>query len=136
MRFEAAATINASPEAIWDAVADPETWPSWTRVIFKVKKLTEGPLGVGSRLRITIWFILPVSLHMTITEYVPGQRVVMEGKTLLARMTRYYMLKPLDGATRAIAGGRASGIMAWLVWLSGEAMSEDIVYALKKKIEG
>jgi len=76
MRFEADIRIEATPEAIWDAVADPETWTNWTRAVYRVKKLSEGPVGVGSRLRITIWCIIPIRLHMTITEVVPGQRVL------------------------------------------------------------
>lgn len=136
MRFEAGVTIKATPEAIWAAVADPETWPNWTDAVHRVQKLSEGPLGVGSRLRITVMCLIPVRLHMTITEFVPGQRVAMEGKTLLARMTRYYMLKPQNGRTRAIAGGEATGRLAPLTWLIGQAMSDEIMQALRIKIEG
>ena len=136
MRFEADVSIKAAPETIWATVADPETWPNWTDAVHKVKKLSEGPLGVGSRFRITIMAILPVRLSMTVTEFVPGQRVAMEGKALFAKMTRYYMLKPQDGRTRAIAGGEASGPLAPLTWLAGQVMSEEIVQALKIKIEG
>ena len=136
MRFEAAVTIKATSEAIWAAVADPETWPKWTDAVHKVKKLSEGPLGVGSKVRITIIFIIPVRLYMTVTEFVPGQRVAMEGKALFAKMTRYYMLKPQDGRTKAIAGGEANGPLAPLTWLIGQVMSDEIVQALKMKIEG
>lgn len=135
MRFEAGVNINATPETIWDAVADPEKWPQWTDAIHKVKKLSEGPLGVGSRLRITIIAIIPIRLLMTITEFVPGQLVVMEGKALVAKMTRYYRLEAQDGHTKAVAGGVASGPMAPLVWLVGQVMSEQIVQALKVRIE-
>jgi hypothetical protein len=136
MRFEADIRIKATPEAIWDAVADPETWPSWTKAVWRVKKLSEGPVGVGSRLRITIWCIIPVRLHMTITEFVPGQRVAMEGKALIARMSRYYMLQPQNGRTRAIVGGEATGLLAPLTWVIGQVLSKEIVQDLRVKIEG
>jgi hypothetical protein len=136
MRFEADIWMKSTPEAIWNAVADPETWTNWTKAVYRVKKLSEGPISVGSRLRITIWFIIPVRLHMTITEFVPGQRVAMEGKTLLARMTRYYVLKPHDGRTRAIVGGEAAGPLAPLTWLIGQVLSDEIVQDLRVKIEG
>ena len=136
MRFEADIRIKANPEAIWDAVADPETWPNWTDAVHRVKKLSEGPLGVGSRLRITIWCIIPVRLQMTITEFVPGQRVAMEGKALIAKMSRYYMLKPQNGHTRAIVGGEATGLLAPLTWLIGQVLSKEIVQDLRIKIEG
>ena len=136
MRPEADVSIKATPETIWAAVADPETWPNWTGAVHKVKKLSEGPLGVGSRFRITIMAILPIRLSMTVTEFVPGQRVAMEGKALFAKMTRYYMLQPQDGRTMAIAGGEASGPLAPLTWLVGQVMSDEIMQALKIKIEG
>jgi hypothetical protein len=136
MRFEADVSIKATSETIWAAVADPETWPNWTDAVHKVKKLSEGPLGVGSRFRITIMLVIPVRLYMTVTEFVPGQRVAMEGKALFAKMSRYYMLKPQDGRTMAIAGGQANGFLAPLTWLIGQVMSDEIVHALKMKIEG
>jgi hypothetical protein len=136
MRFEADVSMKATPEVIWDAVADPETWPDWTEAVHRVKKLSEGPLGVGSKMRITIWCIVPIRLHMTITEFVLGQRVAMEGGTLLAKMTRYYMLKPQNGRTTAIVGGEATGPLAPLTWLIGQVLSDEIVQDLKIKIEG
>ena len=136
MRFEADIRIKATPEAIWDAVADPETWPDWTQAVSRVKKLSDGPLGVGSRLLITIWCIMPVRLHMTITEFVPGQRVAMEGKALIARMSRYYVLQPQNGRTRAIVGGEATGLLGPLTWWIGQVLSKEIVQDLRVKIEG
>ena len=136
MRFEADMTITAAPEAIWAAVADPEAWPRWAKSIHRVKKLSEGPVGVGSKLRITLIIIIPVRLYMTVTEFVPGQRVAMEGKSLLGRMSRYYMLKPWNGGTRAIAGGEAGGPLAPVTWLFGQVVSKEIVQDLKLDIEG
>ncbi len=136
MRFAAEVTIRATPGAIWETVADPETWPRWTRAVHRVKKLSEGPLGVGARMRITIMCGIPVWLHMTVTEFLPGERVAMEGRALLGRTTRYYELQPLLQGTRAIAGGEAGGPLAPLIWLVGQVLSKEIVQALKIKIEG
>lgn len=135
MRFEARVTIRATPGAIWETVSDPETWPRWTEAVHRVKKLTEGPLRVGARFRITILCAVPIWIHMTITEYLPGERVAMEGRTLLGRTTRYYELRPLIGGTRAIAGGEARGPLAPVVWLAGQVLSNEIVQALKIRME-
>ncbi len=136
MRFEADVSIKATPEAIWAEVADPETWTNWTKAVYRVKKVSEGPLGVGTRLRIIIWCIIPVRLHMTITEFVPGQRVAMEGKALIAKMSRYYRLQPQNGRTRAIVGGEATGFLAPLTWVIGQVLSKEIVQDLMVRIEG
>ena len=59
----------------------------------------------------------------------------MQGKTLLASMTRYYVLKPDDGRTRAIVGGEATGLLAPLTWVIGQVLSKEIVQDLRVKIE-
>ncbi|MDM8001241.1 MAG: SRPBCC family protein [Dehalococcoidia bacterium] len=136
MKFEADIRIKATPQAIWDAVADPETWPGWTKAVYRVKKLSEGPLGVGSRLRIIIWCVIPVHLYATITDFAPGQGLTMEGKALIARLSRYYALKPEDGHTRVIVGGEATGLLAPLIWWIGQALSQEIVHDMMVKVEG
>ena len=135
MRFESSADVNASVDTSWRAINNPEEWPSWVPSLKKVEKLSEGPLGVGSRLCVTVKAFVTVKLHMTITEFVPQERVVMEGMVLGTRLTRYYTLEPKGQKTRLAAGGEASGPLAWVVWWGGRALSAKIVLALKKRIE-
>ncbi len=135
MRFESSTDVNASPEEVWAAVHDPEQWPLWVPSVRKVDKVSEGPLGIGSQLRIAVKAALPVKLHMTIKEYVPGQRVVMQGKILGTSLTRFYTLERVGDKTRLAAGGEASGALAWLVCRSGKKLSDDIVMGLKKRVE-
>ena len=135
MRFESSVKAEASPEAIWEAVHDPEEWPLWVPSIKLVEKVSDGPLGVGSRLRIVVKTSIRVTLHMTITEFVPQERVVMQGRVLGTRLTRFYALEPVGQETRVAAGGEASGLLAWLVCWSGRRLSADIVRALKNRIE-
>ena len=137
MKFESATEINASPEQIWSAVGDPEEWPRWMASIEMIEKLTTEPLGAGSRIRVVARArVARVNLLMTITEFVPPKRVVMEGKVLGTRLTRYYTLEPKNEQTRVTAGGEASGPMAWLVSRGGQALSNEIVHSFKQKIEG
>ncbi|RLC95086.1 MAG: hypothetical protein DRI39_00980 [Chloroflexi bacterium] len=136
MRFDRAATVDASPETVWMAVNDPEQWPSWVPSIREVKKVSDGPLAVGSQFRIRVKAILPVTLHMTVIEFVPKRRVVMQGRVLCTRLTRYYTLEPAGSGARITAGGEASGVLAWLVCRNGRKLSEDIVQGLKKRVEG
>ena len=51
-------------------------------------------------------------------------------------MSRYYMLQPQDGRTRAIVGGEATGPLAPLTWVIGQVLSMEIVQDLRVKIEG
>jgi hypothetical protein len=73
---------------------------------------------------------------MKITDFAPKERVVMQGKVLGTRITRYYSLRPINGHTRVTAGGEVSGWLACLISRGGQALSEEIVQSFKKKIEG
>ena len=136
MRFESSTEINATPERIWATLSDPEEWPRWIPSLKKIEKLSTGPLGVGSQFRITARASITVGLSMKITEFVPGERVVMQGKVLGTKLTRYYSLTSINGHTRVTAGGEASGWLACLISRGGQALSEEIVQSFKKKIEG
>ena len=135
MKFESSAEVNACPEVVWAAVKNPEEWPLWVPSLKKVERLSPGPLGVGSRLYVTVKAIVKVRLHMVITKFIPESGVTMQGKVLCTRLTRFYRLEGVGQRTRLMAGGEASGPLAWLVCRSGRKLSEEIVQALKKRVE-
>jgi len=137
MKFSASVEINTTAEKVWVLVNNAEEWPKWIPSLKKIKKGTEGPLGVGSRVLVVAKSLITVNLWMTITEFVPGRRVVMEGKVLGVKMTRYYEMEPVgQNRTKLTAGGEVSGLLAFLVRRGGQKLSEEIVQALKKKVEG
>lgn len=137
MKFSASVEINAPAERVWSLVNNVEEWPRWIPSLKKIEKISPGPLGVGSLVLVVAKSLITVNLLMTITEFVAGRRVVMEGKVLGVKMTRHYELEPLDkGKTRLTAGGKVSGLLAFLVRRGGQKLSEEIVQALKKKVEG
>lgn len=136
MKFSSSVEIDAPPEKVWALVNELEEWPQWIPSIKRIEKLSEGPLGIGSQIRVTAKSIMTVKLLMTITEFVPGQRAVMQGKVLGTKMTRYYTFEPVSQRTRLTAGGEVSGLLAFLVRRGGQALSEEIVQAAKRKIEG
>ena len=117
-------------------VNNAEEWPKWIPSLKKIEKAPQGPLEVGSKVRVVAKSFITVDLLMTITEFVPGRRVGMEGKVLGTRMTRYYQLEPVNGKAKLTAGGEVSGLLAFLVCRGGQRLSEEIVQALKKKMEG
>ncbi len=136
LKFSSSVEIDAPPEKVWALVNELEQWPQWIPSIKKIEKLSEGALGEGSQIRITAKSIITVRLLMTITEFVPGRHAVMQGKVLGTRMTRYYAFEPVNGGTRLTAGGEVSGLLAFLVRRGGQALSDEIVQAAKRKIEG
>jgi uncharacterized membrane protein len=135
MKFESSVEIDAPMETIWAEVKDPEEWSQWVPSIKKVEMVSKGPLGIGGQVRVTAKAGITVNLLMTITEFIPKQCIVMEGKILGAKLIRSYTIKPLNHKTRFTASGEVSGPTAWLVRRGGQALSDEIVQALKKKIE-
>ncbi len=136
MKFSSSVEIDAPPEKVWALVNELEEWPQWIPSIKKIEKLSEGPLGIGSQIRVTAKSIMTVKLLMAITEFAPGRQAVMQGRVLGTEMTRYYTFEPVNQRTRLTAGGEVSGLLAFLVRRGGQALSEEIVQAAKRKIEG
>jgi len=137
MKFGASVEINTTSEKAWALVKNVEEWPSWIPSLKKIEKVTKGPMDVGSRVLVVAKSLITVNLLMTITEFVPGRRVVMEGKVLGVKMTRYYEMEPVaQNKAKLTAGGEVSGLLAFLVRRGGQKLSEEIVQALKKKVEG
>ena len=136
MKFSASVEINATPETAWAAVNRVEEWPKWIPSLKKIEKVTEGSLGVRSQVLVVARSLITVNLLMTITEFIAGRRVVMEGKVLGVKMTRYYELEPAgQKKAKLTAGGEVSGLLAFVVRRGGQKLSEEIVQALKKKVE-
>lgn len=136
MKFESSVEINAPVEKVWTLVDHLEEWPQWMPSIKKIERVSKGPLTVGSQLSVTARVSrLTVKLLMTISEFVPERAVVMEGKALGTKLTRFYTLEPANGKTRVTIGGEVSGLLAWLARRGGQAISEEIAQAAKNRIE-
>ena len=137
MKFSASVEINSTPEKTWALLKNIEEWPEWIPSLKKIEKVTEGPMRVGSQVLVVAKSLITVNLLMTITEFVAGRRVVMEGSVMGVKMTRYYEMEPVgQNKAKLTAGGEVSGLLAFLVRRGGQSLSEEIVQALKKKVEG
>jgi carbon monoxide dehydrogenase subunit G len=137
MRFESSIDINAPTRKVWALIDKLEEWPQWMPSIKKIERVSKEPLTVGSQLSVTAKVSgLTVTLLMTITEFVPERNVVMEGKALGNKLTRFYTLEPVNGKAKVTIGGDVSGALAWLVRRGGQKVSAEIAQAAKKKVEG
>ncbi len=137
MRFESSIEINAPVHEVWALIDKLEEWPQWMPSIRKIERLSKGPLAVGSRLAVTARVSgLTVELLMTITEFVPERSVVLQGKALGTKLTRFYALEPVNGKTKVTIGGDVLGALAWVACRGGRRVSAEIGLAAKTRIEG
>ena len=137
MKFESSVDINAPTEKIWAVVDRLEEWSQWMPSIKRIERLSEEPLTVGSQLSVTAKVSkLTVKLLMTITKFVPERTVVLQGKALGTKLTRFYVLESVSEETKATVGGEVSGFLAWLARRGGQAISDEIAQAVKTRIEG
>jgi carbon monoxide dehydrogenase subunit G len=136
MKFGSTLEINAPAEKIWAVFDNTEEWHQWVPSIKKIERVSKGPVAVDSQVRVIARSGITFKLLMTITEYIPGRRVFMQGEILGTKLIRFYTLEPVGQKTRVTAGGEVSGLLAWLVRRGGQSLSDEIVQALKKKIEG
>jgi len=137
MRFESSIDINAPVEKVWALIDKLEEWPQWMPSIEKIERVSKGPLTVGSQLSVTAKVSgLTAELLMTITEFVPERTVVLEGKALGTKLTRFYTLEPVNDKTKVTIGGDVSGALAWLARHGGQAISAEIAQVVKRKVEG
>jgi uncharacterized membrane protein len=63
--FKITVEIPAPPPLVWSVLADLECWPEWTASVSSVKRLSPGPLQVGSRVRIHQPKLPPANWRLT-----------------------------------------------------------------------
>lgn len=137
VRFETTIGINAPVGTVWALIDRLEEWPRWMPSIKNIERLSKEPLAVGSQLSVTARVSgLTVTLLMTIAEFDWERSVVMQGKVLGTKLTRFYALEPVGDMTRVTIGGDVSGTLAWLARRGGKKISDEIALAVKKRIEG
>jgi len=106
---ERSVTINVPAEKAFAYLADVEKHSEWAQPSHKleVKKTSEGPVGQGSTFASVGHQFGTNEDTVTITEYVPNERIVYEssGKAGLVRHT--FELAPADGGVQVTKGFEA-----------------------------
>ncbi len=112
-RFSITVDIPAPPDRVWAVLADVERWPEWTPSVTEVRRLSPGPLTVGSRVRIRQPRLLPATWE--VSELVEGRRFTWVTRSPGIRVIAEHEVVPAAGGSRATLSVRFEGPLARLV---------------------
>jgi uncharacterized membrane protein len=63
--------VEAPIEQVWEVLRDVERWPAWAPTVTSVRRLDDGPLAAGSRVRVEQPRIPPT--EYVVTELEPSR---------------------------------------------------------------
>lgn len=115
--FATTRDIDAPAEQVWDVIVDVERWPEWTPTVTSVRRLDDGPFGVGSRVEIR-QPKLPKA-QWEVTEVVAGRSFTWEATGPGMRSIARHEVVPREGAaaiTLSVEQLGPMGAVAALVW--------------------
>jgi len=99
MKFTNTITINRGPGEVFAFLAQFENVPLWNYAISETRKVTSGPVGVGSRYRQTRTLPTPGAETFEVTEFEPDRRLSIDGALGPLRGEVTYLLAPAGTAT-------------------------------------
>jgi uncharacterized protein YndB with AHSA1/START domain len=111
--FNRSINISASPERVWQVLADIERWNEWTASVSRVERVTSGELGIGSRVRIFQPKLQPVV--WTITQWQPNHSFVWESVSPGFRAVAEHIITPNQNGCTVTLTFEFSGLVGVLI---------------------
>lgn len=105
--------IAAPADIVWAVTEDVERWPEWVPTITAVRRLDDGPFGLGSTARIK-QPAQPES-DWTVTEHLRGERFTWETRRPGLRMAASHEVRQEESGTSSTLRLKASGVVAVLL---------------------
>ncbi len=100
--------VEAPVEQVWEVLREVERWPEWTPTVTSVRRLDDGPLAVGSRVRVEQPRIPPTDY--VATELEPSCSFTWVATGPGVRTTARHLLEELDtGGTRVTLAVEQAG---------------------------
>lgn len=99
MKFTNTISIDRSPAAVFAYLADLENLPRWNYAIGETRKITTGPVAVGSRYLQTRTIPVQSEESLEVTEFNPGNSLTIRGSLNSLPADINYVLSPQDDGT-------------------------------------
>ncbi len=105
--------IDAPPNVVWVVTEDVDRWPEWTPTISSVRRLDDGPFGVGSKALVK----QPgqAESEWTVTDFVLGERFTWETRRAGIVMEATHELEPDRNGTSNTLRVVVSGFLGTLL---------------------
>ena len=104
MRIIHSVRIERPVDVIWAIVSDPETHTRWRPTLKEFRQVSEGPLGVGSRIREVLeWRGRTIEVDEVVTGFEPPYRLAVHGAWTAAEFELDLLLLPLGDGTTEVA---------------------------------
>jgi carbon monoxide dehydrogenase subunit G len=100
-RFELSVDVARPLHEVWEYLTDPERVPEWQSSAESSKKITDGPMGVGTHLRDERRFMgRRATSEVEVTEYEPERLLTLHGLSGPVRFTVRHRLSENGNGTR------------------------------------
>jgi uncharacterized protein YndB with AHSA1/START domain len=119
--------VAATPEVVWDVLADVAAWPSWNPDVRSA--LLEGPLAAGTRFR---WKAGPGTITSTLQQVEQPHLIAWTGKTLGISAVHVYRLRGQGDTTVVRSEESWDGALVRLV---RRRMSRSLQRAIESGLE-
>jgi carbon monoxide dehydrogenase subunit G len=139
--FENAVIIRRPVEEVFAFLADFENVPRWNYAIVETKKVSPGPVGVGTTYRQTRSVPRRSEEGFEVTVFEPARRLKVQGQIGPFRARVSYLLEPTGGGTRltnAVDLG-SSGLLTLVAPLAASRVKHAVAAnldTLKQLLEG
>jgi hypothetical protein len=117
--FSITVDVPASLQLVSSVIADIERWPEWTPSVSRVRKLSPGPLQVGSRVRIHQPKLPPALWR--VTEIQPNSGFTSVSTAPGVKVTAQHIVEPIANGCRVTLSIRYEGLFGPLLarWTGG-----------------
>ena len=113
MDFSRIVDIDAPTDLVWRVVSDGERWPEWTPTVTSIRRLDQGPVAIGSRVRIRQPRLPPATWR--ITELEEGRSFTWVTRSPGVSVTARHWVEARGNGSRATLSLRFTGLLGPLV---------------------
>lgn len=100
MRIVERIYVDRLPEDVWAVVSDLDTHTRWRPALREFRQVSDGPLGVGSRIREVLeWGGRTIEIEDVVTAFEPPRHLGLQGGWKAADFEVDFRLDPTGGGT-------------------------------------